>query len=305
MTDRSHPLLTTTDWNDEWRSLQAGRAQASSAETWDERAATFPTAHGSQSGYVRRFLELADIREGETVFDMGCGTGVLSVPLVEAGHPVIAADFSSGMLNVMLRDLADIPGSDGSSLGPDVQVMKMSWEDDWERFGVKPRCADIAIASRSIATNDLEAALMKLDAVARRRVCITVPCGSSPRIDRSFVEAVGLGRHLGHDFLYTFNILASRGICPEVAYIPSIRYDTFDTVEEARKLFGGMIESAAQEASGVSVERAFELLEPWLAEHIVPNGKDGEKPLRTKNVRNVVWAFISWDKQGDANGPVG
>ncbi|MDD7369683.1 MAG: methyltransferase domain-containing protein [Berryella intestinalis] len=296
MTDQPRSLLTTTDWNGEWRALQKSRAKASDAKAWDERAATFPTAHGSQSGYVERFLDLAGIREGETVFDMGCGTGALAIPLVEAGHPVVAADFSAGMLGVMMKDLGRIAEPGEGSLGSDVRVMKMSWEDDWDRFGVKPRSADVAVASRSIATSDLEDALMKLDAVARRRVCITLPCASSPRIDRAFIDAVGLGRGLGRDFLYAFNILAARGIRPEVAYIPSKRYDTFETIDEARRLFGAMIESAAREDDDTSVERAFDLLEPWLSENIVPNDRDGEKPLRTKNPRNVTWAFISWNK---------
>ena len=57
-----------------------------------------------------------------------------------------------------------------------------------------------------------------------------------------------------------------------------------------------MIESAAREDDDASIERAFDLLGPWLSENIVPNDRDGEKPLRTKNPRNVTWAFISWDK---------
>ena len=50
------------------------------------------------------------MQPGETVFDMGCGTGTLAAEMATSGHKVIAADFSSGMLaklreNMALRDI--------------------------------------------------------------------------------------------------------------------------------------------------------------------------------------------------------
>ena len=80
---------------------------------------------------MERFLELARILPGETVFDMGCGTGALSVPLGQAGHTVVAADFSAGMLGV-LREELDAHGV--TSVFP----KQMSWEDDWAACGVGP-----------------------------------------------------------------------------------------------------------------------------------------------------------------------
>lgn len=70
---------------------------------------------------------------------------------------------------------------------------------------------DVAIASRSIATSDLRDALLRLTEVARRRVCITLATGSSPRVDERILAAVGLPSVLGRDYLYAFNILANEG----------------------------------------------------------------------------------------------
>ncbi|MFR8830663.1 MAG: methyltransferase domain-containing protein, partial [Eggerthella lenta] len=89
--------LTARDWNEEWKRLQQARRRFDDASYWDKRSATF-TTKDAPNPYVERFLELAGIREGETVFDMGCGTGALSVPLGKRGHKVVAADFSQGML---------------------------------------------------------------------------------------------------------------------------------------------------------------------------------------------------------------
>lgn len=82
--------LTARDWNEEWKRLQQARRRFDDASYWDKRSATF-TTKDAPNPYVERFLELAGIREGETVFDMGCGTGALSVPLGKRGHKVVAA----------------------------------------------------------------------------------------------------------------------------------------------------------------------------------------------------------------------
>lgn len=164
------PLLTTRDWNEEWKELQKARRAADDASHWDKRAATFGSKD-APNPYVERFLKLAAIRPGESVLDMGCGTGALSMPLGAAGHLVVAADFSRGMLGVLEGELAE---RGIASVTPKL----MSWEDDWAAHGVLPGSVDVAVASRSIATADLKDSLMRLTDAARRRVCITLPTGA-------------------------------------------------------------------------------------------------------------------------------
>ena len=55
------PLLTTRDWNEEWKELQKARRAADDASHWDKRAATFGSKD-APNPYVERFLKLAAIR---------------------------------------------------------------------------------------------------------------------------------------------------------------------------------------------------------------------------------------------------
>ena len=291
------PQLTTRDWNDEWKQLQQARRRYDDASYWDKRASTFSTLD-APNPYVERFLELAGIREGETVFDMGCGTGALSVPLGKRGTKVVAADFSQGMLDQMQETL------DREGIRT-VFPKRMSWSDDWPAHGVRPGMTDVALASRSVATADLRDSLLRLTDVARRRVCVTLATGSSPRTDERILNAIGLHSVLGRDHLYAFNILANEGLRPEVSYIDSERTDTFDSLDDALGVFARMVDDATAAFVGTEERaRAVVRLRAWLEENLVENERAGlpdkkglsEKPLRLREPRIVTWAFIAWNK---------
>lgn len=296
MHDEFTPLLTSMDWNEEWKELQKVRRHADDASFWDKRSATF-TTKDAPNLYVEKFLEYAGIRPGETVFDMGCGTGALAVPLGEAGHKVVAADFSQGMLDQMQARLNE---AGVRTVFPKL----MSWEDNWPAFGVREGMTDVAVASRSIATADLRDALLRLTEVARRRVCITLATGSSPRVDERILAAVGLPAVLGRDYLYAFNILAAEGIRAEVRYIDSTRDDTFASPEDAYEKLAAMIDdSSAVRASDTERQRARANLREWLTANLVPNESAGapdrkgipQLAWRLAEPRTVTWAFLAWN----------
>lgn len=264
--------------------MQAARRHADDAAIWDEKAKSFPVKHGAQTGYVEGFLKLADVRPGETVLDMGCGTGALATPLAQAGCHVIACDFSRGMLDAMEADQREL-GVKG------VDVRQMSWADDWDAVGLGQNSVDVALASRSIVTSDLRDSLKKLSRVARRRVCITLPCGPSPKTDERLLAAAGLSQQLGRDFMYAFNILAQMGVNPEVAYIPSVRIELFDTLEDACDGFSRIVRDAAQHlVSGDEMETVLARLRTWLEGNLVHD----ERGWHLSEDRKVTWAFLAW-----------
>lgn len=282
--------LGKTDWAAVWRVLQIKRRVADDAAYWDERSKTFG-ANDKPNDYAQRFLELANVKPGESVFDMGCGNGALALPLAAAGHEVLAVDFSRGMLDRLEHDAArrNVTG---------ITTKLASWDDDWKAAGILPNSHDVAFASRSIATADLKDSLLRLNAVARRKCCITLATSYSPRCDEAILRAIGFDALVGRDFWYAVNILMQMGMLPDVRYIESARFDAYESREEAWENVLLMLENALKADSAHDAADARKRLRAWFDENLSlkPHaGKDGQDVYMFAQPRVVTWAFISWD----------
>lgn len=271
-------MLDSFDFGAEWRKLHEKRGRADSAKRWDKAAPRFGRESGTSS-YVHRFVELVDARPGETVIDVGAGTGAVTLPLATAGHPVTAIDFSPGMLEV-LGERASDAGVEG------IRTVQAAWEDDWSALGIEP--ADIAVASRSIIVADLEQALIRIDEFAKRRACITIPYDGSPRHDARIFDALGREQPRRYDVLYALGILLSRGHRPEVRLIRGEKRDSYQSPEEAR-------ESIIEALKGLRPGEEGKL-DRWLEEnlHELENEAGGVYWTRKIN-RRTEWAFVSWE----------
>lgn len=297
------PKLTGTDWNLEWKMLQDARKNADDAAFWDERSKTFRKGY-AHSTYADEFIKLADPDVGDTILDMGCGNGALAIPLAKSGHPVIAADFSKGMLESLESDIAK-ENAEGIELP--IEPILLSWTDDWREHGLGEGCVDIAIASRSIATSDLADSLFRLNAAARKKCCITLSTSSSPRSDASILEAIGLPDNIGHDFVYAIMILINSGVLPRVQYIENERHDSYEDAKDAFSNLVKMVDGALSPSDTESKRKeAYGRLKEWIGDNLVENPNAGkaddsgyvEKAFILKDPRIIRWAFISWKKSG-------
>ena len=266
------------DWSEAWVKDQASRRPADDSSFWDKRAPSFQKTAGT-SPYARTFIEWADVHSSETVFDMGCGSGTLALPLARSGIEVWAADFSQVMLDLMMKR-AQEDGVDEL-----IHASRVAWDDDWSDVDV-PVC-DVAFASRSIATSDLKSALVKLDSKARRRVCVTLGTNESPRTDDVITKVVGREIPKRPDFVYAMNILWDMGITPTLDYITSARIDKFASPEEAVEKFALIYNATPEECAR---------LEAYADKHLHERVSGTEKVWSFDHERITKWAFIAWNK---------
>lgn len=300
---------------EEWRKLDGRRRTPDSQKHWDERAKSF-SFKDTPDAYLQSFISKAGITGEESVLDMGCGTGSLAVALASMGCSVVAADFSTGMLD-RLRSKAAERGvlwergssgfySGGLSAGGakicpfeieagKILPLRMSWEDDWANYGVEENSVDVAVASRSVITHDLEDSLQKLSAVACEKVCVTVGTGLSPRVDMRVARAMGLELERHNDALFVFGIASDLGYEPTVSYIHSPRTKSYISPDEAYYSLLRTRDYLADTIDQISVEESACRLRNFLADHLVEIEEDGTKRWALDQPRVVPWAFISWD----------
>lgn len=268
------------DWEERWQRYQDGRTRPNGSVEWDKRAGSYGSR--SDGAYEQEFLRRAAVRPGECVLDMGCGTGLLAVPLAQRGCRVTCADFSDAMLEATRR-AAHEAGVDDL-----VTTVHLAWDDDWAAAGVEPGAFDVALASRSIATYHLTDALRKLDGAATRRVCLTLASGRSPCRDERAFQAVGRPRTAVADHQYALNILFDHDVYPELSYIESSKRPGFPDKESAHAELAYMLGGELSQAESAA-------LDAFLDEHYADD-PDAKWPRRyaSDELRVVRWAFISW-----------
>lgn len=244
----------------------AGRTEKSPAH-WDARAEKMSISCSDPAdSYLVQLLAKIDLTGAETLFDMGCGPGTVSLALADKLHAVHGVDYSPKMLDVAARR--------ASQMGiTHAHWHCRAWESSWHDI---PRC-DIAVASRSTLVGDMHEAMTKLHQQARLRVYTThlvSPTFMSPAIQRA------LGRAVIElpNYIYALNILYQMGIQARVDFIRGRNCQrdnsTYERFEENVKWTLGVLSDE---------ERA--RLHHWYQQQtpqaIAPATRD--------------WALISWD----------
>ncbi|MCD8316519.1 MAG: methyltransferase domain-containing protein [Eggerthellaceae bacterium] len=248
-----------------------------SKQMWDSRAPSF-SHKPKRSDYIDKLQGLMDLKDGESVFDMGCGPGTLSVPLAQQGHEVIAVDFSPQML----AELA--ASAENAGVADRIHVFERSWQQDWNGL---PE-ADVSISSRSFVVNDLEDGLLKLESKAKRRAYLSTGAGDLPYRDHRIFKAYGRPEDsfmVPSDLAIIVNWLFAHGRLPEISYI-EFEGDWHRGTREER------VESIRR-GHEPKDEREESILTDYLEEHIVESPDGSGFGLDYPRLNR--WALISWD----------
>lgn len=241
----------------------AARRRRKPAEAWDERAARL-SRKTQRSSYVDDFIARMDLRDADSLLDVGCGPGTICLPLAGKLKRVIGLDFSQGMLD-------ELQANAGMQSLNNVETLRLSWEDDWSAV---PAC-DIVVASRSTMVDDMAAALHKLNDKAQQRVYLTHLVGGG-HLNAIVSEVIGRAIPTQPDYIYVVNLLHQMGLHPRLDFISHEalpgRYDGFR--EFARR---------ASWALGALSEAEIARLRAWHDQE-----RAALPPMR--------WAFIWWEK---------
>lgn len=267
--------LADIDWNLLWRNARKQKSwSGKGAADWDRKAVSFATRN-TGSPYVSLLLSRLPLSLDRTVLDMGSGPGTLAIPLAGQVCSVTAVDYSAGMLEVL-------HGKAAEKNIQNIRTVQGAWEDNWQQLGIGKH--DIAIASRSLAVDNLVPALQKLNDHAREYVFIADRISPTP-FDPAAFAAIGREFQSGSDYIYTVNILYSMGIHPCIDIMRLDRDIVFSDREEALQAYVWMF----QDLSVIENDA----LQCYVESRIVAS--EG-KQITLRREHPPQWALIWWKK---------
>ena len=240
------------DWNELWKAVYASSPDRvekgrDPAAHWNKRAAAYRRATRDERRATEQELAILDARQGETVLDVGAGTGRLAVPVARTAAHVTALDPSEGMLAALRERMA----AEGLT---NYSCLRKRWEDTVIGRDIEPH--DVVIAAFSLGFYDLAAALEKLDAAARRAVYLFWHAGEWRDPDEMALYRAVFGEEAtmrkGYpDYIYPVNILHDAGIYPNVRIYHAAWDAVYDSVEEAARAWAAMHNPGMEDLSPV------------------------------------------------------
>lgn len=242
--------------------------QSKSQESWDKKA-KFMNIRVHSSIYNEEFLALIDTKGCDSLLDVGCGVGNLSLRLAKKLKNVYSLDYSKEMLNILNQNAKELDISN-------IQSINKSWYDLWDDV---PN-ADIVIASRSMEVNDMKNALEKLNEKANKKVFVSYKVGGS-FISDEILEVMQRDIQKKPDYIYLVNILYSMGINAKVDFV---RSEGRNTIYSSKEKFMESVSWSIGKLSDNEKQR----LEKYY---------DSLNNEKQKSKDYVYWAIISWNKK--------
>ena len=267
------------------RDWESGRDAGSGAwrKAWDDyytylaehcQTDKFRSPQGEQ--VVEYLLKSGLLRKGDSVLDIGCGSGSYAIPLAMHGASVTALDCNAASLALLQRRSRRL----GCSNITCVQA-------DWDRFSsCSDACFDVAFAAMCPAISS-KSDLLAMERLAKRKCCIlTVAHGSYDLHRKAMIQELGLAAPGGMvtEALRYFDVLSLMGRLPDVktwsvSSETKIRLEDFLTRYIVYfRIFG--VEDSASEA--------------YLRMYFQKNAKDGI--LTEQSQLNL--ALLSWSPPG-------
>lgn len=237
------------------------------SDDWDKKAISMnKKVHNSI--YNEGFLELLDLTGIETLLDVGCGVGNLSLKLAPKLKQVYSLDYSKGMLEFLEKNVLE-------QNIKNIKTINKSWYDSWTDI---PN-ADLVIASRSMEVKDMKEALSKLNEKANKKVVVSYKVGGS-FVSQEILDVIDKKIIKKPDYIYLVNILYSMGINASVNFV---RSEGRNTIYSSKEKF---IESVSW-SLGEITSNEIKKLEDYY---------DNLDLSKKEEQDYVYWAIISWNK---------
>ena len=207
----------------DWLGFWAERLENKKMKNWDEAAPGF-YKRTKKDDYNNALFDMLILDENDTVLDVGCGEGSITIPIAKKVKKVIGIDSSTKMLEYLEKRAKE------NNVDNIETILKPIEDIRYEEIGD----VDVVVCSRSLnAIIPIDEVLMELDKIANKYVFITIFGPENKKIEKDFDKEIGRQTEDFPDYNYFFNILFNLGIYPNIQRFDLNNYREYDSIDEA------------------------------------------------------------------------
>ena len=169
-------------------------------------------------------IEKIDVTKNDTILDLGCGEGSITIPLAKLAKSVTGVDSAYKMLEI-LNEKAQKENIDN------IRTI----EEDLTKITIdNVGKHDIVVASRSLnGVLNIRETIANINEIADKYVYITLFGPNNWKLEKEFYETINKDYFEFPSHRYFFNILVDMGIYPNVENLNIGQEREYSTIEEA------------------------------------------------------------------------
>lgn len=209
------------DWAYFWRKKL--EAKEDKSKDWNKAAPNFGKS-AKRDDYHTKLIELIDVSKEDSLLDLGCGEGSITIPLAKRAKSVTGVDSAYKMLEILNE----------KSEKENINNIK-TIEEDLTKISIDTVGKhDIVVASRSLnGILNIKETIAKIDEIADKYVYITLFGPNNWKIEKEFYESIDKEYFEFPSHRYFFNILVDMGIYPNIENLNIGHEREYESVEEA------------------------------------------------------------------------
>ena len=206
-----------------WEEFWAERLENKVNKDWDKAAPGF-YKRTRKDDYQDALFDKLILDENDSVLDVGCGEGSVTIPIARRVKKVIGLDSSPKMLEYLEKRALD------NKIDNIETILKPIEEIKYDEIGD----VDVVVCSRSLnGIIPIREVLMELDKIANKYVFITIFGPENKKIEKDFDKELGIKTEDFPDYNYFFNILFNMGIYANIERFDLNNYREYDSIEDA------------------------------------------------------------------------
>ena len=207
----------------DWVAFWAEKLASKKDKNWDEAAAGF-YRRTKKDDYNDALFSKLILDENDTVLDVGCGEGSITIPIAKKVKKVIGIDSSPKMLEFLKKRAEDNEIFNIESILMPIEDISYSEIGD----------VDVVICSRSLnGIIPIDKVLTELNKIANKYVFITIFGPENKKIEKDFDREVNIKTEDFPNYNYFFNILFNMGIYANIERFDLNNYREYNSIEEA------------------------------------------------------------------------